>query len=473
MPKPTPAAARRASAARRPPLRAARRRARLAAWLLLAAALGCGSDPSRPSERPTREIVALVAGSAVPSTGYVGETVFPRPVVVGLDAANLPVAGAAIAFTVTEGGGTVERPIVTTDANGVATPERWILGPTPGPNAMVATAAGGASHLLRVTGIEREVPLWAWRPLAAQPDDRYLGGLRVDPIDPRTLYAASITLGLSISRDDGASWSLALDVQGLDHETVQVDPRDQRLLWALAAPDLLLSTDRGRTWTVRGRLPVGGGRSLHISPRDGAMYAGVQWESGTPGIFRSTDGGRTWEHRPLGAPAGMRILPWQIAEDGDGTLYVGCEIADHPQPYRPPFYRSRDRGTTWEDVTGVLPWHVLRIGIDDARRRVLALTEGAGLYESTDQGTTWTLLANPFGAELLVDARDPAVMYGGEFTIYGRPGGAYRSTDGGASWTLVGLPNVHVTALALSPDGARLYASVAGEGIFVADVPPE
>lgn len=458
------------------PGRAGCSRTRITAWLLLPAVVtGCGSDPSASPTQPAgRAVAALVAGSATPATSYVGETVVPRPVVVALDAVRHPVGGAAVTFTVTEGGGTVERATVTTDANGVAAQERWILGPTPGTNAIVATAggAGGPSVTIRVTGTEREVPLWSWRPLAAQPDDAYVGGLRVDPLDPRTLYAASITRGLYISRDDGASWSRALSVQGLDHETVQLDPRDPHLLWALAAPDLMLSTDQGRTWTARGRLPVGGGRSLHVSARDGAMYAGVQWESGTPGIFRSTDGGRTWEHRPLGAPAGMRILPWQIAEDGDGTLYVGTEIADHPQPYRPPFFRSRDRGTTWEDVTGVLSWHVLRIGIDPARRRVLALTEGAGMYESTDHGTTWTLLSRPFGAELLVDARNPAVMYGGEFTIHGRPGGAYRSTDGGASWTLIGLPNVHVTALALSPGGERLYASVAGKGMFVADVPP-
>lgn len=477
-----PRVVRHARAPIRPPTRSvlpasnAPPRRRLRALPLLVASLaGCGRDAPAAAEGGP-EVATLVAGSGLPDSGYVGETILPRPVVFALDAARRPVANVPVAFTVAAGGGRVEQRTVFTKADGMASQERWILGDAPGPNVVTASA-GGASLDFRVRGVRRARPLWAWRRLGAPQGDREACGMLVDPLDARTLYASSIRRGLYVSRDAGATWAMSLAGLGMNHGTVQVDPRDPRVLWAArsdasrTATELHVSTDQGRSWTLRGSVPEPAVRALHVSPRDGSVYVGVQSEGATPGIHRSTDGGRTFAHHPLGPPAGVRILPWQVAEDADGTLYVGTEIADHPQPYRPPFFRSTDRGLTWTDATGPMPWHVLRIGIDARRGRVLAMTEGAGLYASADRGTTWTRLGRPFGADLLVDPRDPDVMYGGEFTIYGQPGGAYRTTDAGAHWELIGLPNRHVGGLALTPAGDRLYACSALDGLWVADVP--
>ena len=50
--------------------------------------------------------------------------------------------------------------------------------------------------------------------------------------------------------------------------------------------------------------------------------------------------------------------------------------------------------------------------------------------------------------------------------------GVYRSTDGGISWQAInqGLQMRAVNALALTPDGAHLYAATEGGGVYRYDV---
>lgn len=74
---------------------------------------------------------AAMAGTAVPQ----------RPKVVVRDAANNPVAGVAVTFTATSGGGAVTGGTVTTDAAGEATVGSWQLGATAAPNTLTATVA--------------------------------------------------------------------------------------------------------------------------------------------------------------------------------------------------------------------------------------------------------------------------------------------------------------------------------------------
>jgi adhesin/invasin len=58
------------------------------------------------------------------------------------DANQQPFAGAVVVFAVTGGGGLVTGVSQTTDANGRATAESWVLGLVPGSNTLTATVAG-------------------------------------------------------------------------------------------------------------------------------------------------------------------------------------------------------------------------------------------------------------------------------------------------------------------------------------------
>jgi hypothetical protein len=76
------------------------------------------------------------------------------PVDVGVkvtDASGNPVPGVTVTFTVLTGGGTLGSPTGVTDAQGVATPGNWTLGPTAGGNTLRAASAGLSGSPLTFT----------------------------------------------------------------------------------------------------------------------------------------------------------------------------------------------------------------------------------------------------------------------------------------------------------------------------------
>jgi hypothetical protein len=78
---------------------------------------------------------AAMAGSAVPTA----------PSVLVRDLSNQPLAGVPVTFTVTGGGGYVTGGTAVTNASGVATVGRWVLGSPAAPNTLSATAAGAGA----------------------------------------------------------------------------------------------------------------------------------------------------------------------------------------------------------------------------------------------------------------------------------------------------------------------------------------
>gem|GEM_PF-1271408 len=94
----------------------------------------------------TARAAAGPAASIVPQAGddqsaAAGAALPVRPAVRVVDAAGNPVAGAAVTFAVTRGGGRITGGSTSTDSMGIATVGGWILG-TAGPNALTATVQG-------------------------------------------------------------------------------------------------------------------------------------------------------------------------------------------------------------------------------------------------------------------------------------------------------------------------------------------
>jgi adhesin/invasin len=88
--------------------------------------------------------VAVSAGAG--QTAPAGTAVPVRPAVLVRDAGGTPVAGAAVAFVVTAGGGSVAGGAATTGTDGIATVGGWTLGNSAGANTLQATVgADGVS----------------------------------------------------------------------------------------------------------------------------------------------------------------------------------------------------------------------------------------------------------------------------------------------------------------------------------------
>ena len=84
----------------------------------------------------------LAPAAPIAQAAVVSSPVTARPAVTATDAAGNPVAGVAVTFAVTAGGGTVSGASQTTGGDGMATVGSWTLGAAVGPNALSATSPG-------------------------------------------------------------------------------------------------------------------------------------------------------------------------------------------------------------------------------------------------------------------------------------------------------------------------------------------
>lgn len=145
-------------------------RARVGSWVL-------GPAPGTNTLRATIdagsivEIVATGTAAVLEKVGGDGlsanaGTLLPTaPAVRALDAAQAPLAGVPVTFTIAEGGGAMTGAIALTDADGIARPTGWILGLTPGVNRAEASAPGVPVVSFTATGVAAVPAVAAFEPL--------------------------------------------------------------------------------------------------------------------------------------------------------------------------------------------------------------------------------------------------------------------------------------------------------------------
>lgn len=93
----------------------------------------------------------LVASAGNNQTAGAGTAVAIAPAVRVNDALGNPVAGIAVTFTVSSGGGTASGTTVTSNASGIATVGSWVMGSVTGTNTLTASAPGLASVVFSAT----------------------------------------------------------------------------------------------------------------------------------------------------------------------------------------------------------------------------------------------------------------------------------------------------------------------------------
>lgn len=108
-----------------------------AAFFAAAAIAACGDDATGPSSTP-----AAVAASTTPAATAEVATAVQGPAVTVTNSSGSPAAGVLVKFEVTGGGGALQYPTATTNAEGVASAGFWQVGPTVGVNTAAATVEG-------------------------------------------------------------------------------------------------------------------------------------------------------------------------------------------------------------------------------------------------------------------------------------------------------------------------------------------
>jgi photosystem II stability/assembly factor-like uncharacterized protein len=218
------------------------------------------------------------------------------------------------------------------------------------------------------------------------------------------------------------------------------------------------STDEGANWTsVSNGIPTNPATpvaSLLIPSGGGAFLAGTYH-----GLYSSSDSAASWTQVTTGLTA--QVI-YSLASDpaSSGVVYAGTEQG---------VFQSTNGGAAWAatgpGITGNLVYDVLVVG-----GAVFAAGEG-GVFRSTSGGASWEPLSGG-----LPSAAAHAIVYdAASSTLYaGTYAGVWQSTDFGTTWTRVatGPANPQILALAVLPGGGLAAGTLAGSAYVLATPEP-
>jgi len=353
--------------------------------------------------------------------------------------------------------------------------------------------------------------------------------LSIDPVIPSTMYALSQGTILK-STDRGNTWSAASNgLTTIETNALAVNPLDAATLYASAGDNIFKSANSGTAWDklfefhlytsstpsaplgVASPFPDGAPAypmSLSIDySNPNNLYVLTSRGNGCYFadnlLFKSTDGGATWSDR-ISPPTSGCIFGGFFASSGgfkaidplDPNILYAAEADDEDIGFW--LLKSKDGGADWTNFAtfpGGLEAGVWSLAIDSRTSATLyagmddvpvysdsdnSVKPGpAGVWKSSDGGTTWTAAGLDGLAVnlLLIDPRQPDVIYAAAQGHYSSPRGfrgVFKTVDGGANWSAidVGLDELSqtgsvVTSLVLDPvDSAILYIGTSGGGVF-------
>ena len=210
------------------------------------------------------------------------------------------------------------------------------------------------------------------------------------------------------------------------------------------------STDAGLTWKSNSsNLTQGTITGLNVRNK-GEIFA----SSSSEGVFRSTDNGLTWDQEIIGM-INQQIFSLAVHQNGD--VYAGSQNI---------IYQSKDIGLTWKQLTTNFPVNAGNVTalVVSTQGNIIAGIENAGVYWSTDNGTTWSQKALGLTAKhinALVSTPSGKVFAATEGGIF------FLDIIPGANWIQLnsGLTATNVLSLCRDQSG-RLFAGTDVSGVF-------
>jgi photosystem II stability/assembly factor-like uncharacterized protein len=214
-------------------------------------------------------------------------------------------------------------------------------------------------------------------------------------------------------------------------------------------------TTTGWTWLGPGN--IGGRvRALVIAPTQPAgQYASVMFAGAVDGgIWKTTNGGTTWA--PVDDFMANLAVSCLIYQPGSPSIMwagTGEGFYNYDAIQGAGIFKSSDGGTTWAQVASTATTdflYVNRIAISADGGTIVAATN-TGLFRSINAGASWTKVLNPSTITPAIyspEMYDVRFLPGSNLNVVagGRYSNAYYSTNGGASWTLSAGPTVQTAA---------------------------
>ncbi len=328
----------------------------------------------------------------------------------------------------------------------------------------------------------------------------------IDPADAKVTYVAADS-GFIMTQDGGLTRKPASGIQGTQFYNVEVDNQTPFYIYGsiqdTGSRRVALDLSKGRdtlkplNWQSA---PGGEGSNQAIDPTD----PNIVYSHGYYGNFTRTDlspqaaaaagrgggGGRGKDIRPKIGPGEPELraqwmAPIIVSQFDHNTIYAGYQFV----------YRSKDRGDTWERISGdltdnnpaqmgvnpfAIPYQTITQIAESPRRAGLLYvgTDDGHVHVTMDDGKTWTELTKtlPFTARkwvsrLVASKYDDATVYlaqrgreDDDFAPY-----LWKSTDYGKSWkSIVGnIPAGSVNVIREDPTAPNLLYAANEFGVYV------
>ena len=315
-----------------------------------------------------------------------------------------------------------------------------------------------------------------------------------------TFYFGSVGGGVWKSTNSGRTWAPIFDstnvasigaiaVAQANPNVIYVGTGEADMRDSIAFGDgVYKSADAGKTWQRAGLENTKQIGRIIVDPKNPntvfvAALGNVYASNPDRGVYRSTDGGATWQ----------KVL---FKSDDLGAIDLAFDPTDSKIVYatlwnvrRPPWFiyapangpgagifKSTDGGSTWKEISVGIPLEGRgHIGIAVAptnRNRLYAVVDAkeGGVFSSNDGGSTWTRLSADkrlwdrgwYFEKVTVDPKNADVVYVMNTSMY-------RSTDAGKKWTPIkGAPggdDYH--QLWINPDDPKRMIVASDQGTIV------
>jgi photosystem II stability/assembly factor-like uncharacterized protein len=245
----------------------------------------------------------------------------------------------------------------------------------------------------------------------------------IDSYDSDYIYAGEANGHFYRSQDGGVTWHRGYS-GGFGISDIAVNPLDSQNIYVTAG-FVYKSADRGETFDTI--YDVSASTCIAIAPDvSNAIYVGTSL-----GVYKSSDGGMTWQEKNHGMSfctfSACHINDLVIDPNDPLTVWVGTAgdgIA-----------RSVDGGENWQFMG--LPDHGVGSITFHPKDSDTILVSASfvtphgiqpRIYESTDRGNTWQTKCDGISPTMVIDPRDPRLLYGASGY------GMVQSWDGGTTW---------------------------------------
>ena len=318
----------------------------------------------------------------------------------------------------------------------------------------------------------------------------FFGQIRVDPLNPERVFHLGVQL--SVSDDGGRTFRSTAQSTHADHHAMWIDPNDSDHIIDGNDGGLFFSHDGGRTWDFAINLPVSTFYAIGVDMRDPYwVYGGLQdngtWGAPVRTLGRSGPVNSDWVRAGGGDGFYAAIDPTDpnivFVESQNGALRRFDFATQESKSIRPPaepgeslrynwsapllisphdhrtlwfganvLFRSRDRGDTWERVSGDLTRALDR---DTLPIMGLKAAGGFGRHEGTAPfGNISTIDESPIRAGVVYVGTDDGVVQ--------------VTRDGGRNWTRIdafpGVPDLTYVSrvVASAHDEGTVYVTLDG-----------